>query len=129
VISHSFVFNASRHLSILVSMLDLSPPLPVFLQLRVGGLSRLNTRAIPCLLGHVLDLRSGLRGGKVGRRITKRIIAVVAVPRDGRKGDAMYLRACYSPYTHYSPELSYWTGPDALRVQLRATRSRRVDCR
>jgi hypothetical protein len=47
VISHSFAFNARRHLSILVSMLDLSPPLPVFLLLRVGGLSRLNTRAVP----------------------------------------------------------------------------------
>jgi hypothetical protein len=46
VISHSFAFNASRHLSILVSMLDLSPPLPVFLLLRVGGLSRLNARAV-----------------------------------------------------------------------------------
>jgi hypothetical protein len=43
MISHSFAFNASGHLSILVSMLDLSPPLPVFLLLRVGGLSRLNT--------------------------------------------------------------------------------------
>jgi hypothetical protein len=46
VISHSFAFSASRHLSILVSMLDLSPPLPVFLLLRVGGLSRLNTQAV-----------------------------------------------------------------------------------
>jgi hypothetical protein len=46
VISHSFAFNASRHLSTLVSMLDLSPPLHVFLLLRVGGLSRLNTRAV-----------------------------------------------------------------------------------
>jgi hypothetical protein len=61
VISHSFSFSASRHLkfsykSILpctafpstrVSMLELSPPLPVLLLLRVGGLSRLNTRALP----------------------------------------------------------------------------------
>jgi hypothetical protein len=47
VISHSFAFNASRHLSTLVSMLDLSPPLPTFLLLCVGGLSRLNTRALP----------------------------------------------------------------------------------
>jgi hypothetical protein len=46
VISHSFAFSASRHLSILVSMLELSPPLPVLLLLRVGGLSRLNTRAV-----------------------------------------------------------------------------------
>jgi hypothetical protein len=46
VVSHSFHFNASRHLSILVSMLDLSPPLPVLLLLRVGGLSRLNTRDV-----------------------------------------------------------------------------------
>jgi hypothetical protein len=46
VISHSFAFNASRRVSILVSMLDLSPPIPVFLLLRVGGLSRLNTRAV-----------------------------------------------------------------------------------
>jgi hypothetical protein len=46
VVSRSFDFNASRHISILVSMLDLSPPLPVFLLLRVGGLSRLNTRAV-----------------------------------------------------------------------------------
>jgi hypothetical protein len=46
VISHSCAFNASRRLSILVSMLDLSPPLPVFLLLRVGGLSRINTRAV-----------------------------------------------------------------------------------
>jgi hypothetical protein len=46
VISLSFAFNASRHLSTLVSMLDLSPPLPVFLLLRVGGLSRLNARAV-----------------------------------------------------------------------------------
>jgi hypothetical protein len=46
VISHPFAFDASRYLSILVSMLDLSPPLPVFLLLRVGGLSRLNTLAV-----------------------------------------------------------------------------------
>jgi hypothetical protein len=63
VISHSFAFGASRRLkfsyksienactafpSTLVSMLELSPPLPVLLPLRVGGLSRLNTRAIQC---------------------------------------------------------------------------------
>jgi hypothetical protein len=60
VISHSFAFSASRRLefsyksiipctafpSTFVSMLELSPPLPVFLLLRVGGLSRLNTRAV-----------------------------------------------------------------------------------
>jgi hypothetical protein len=60
VISHSFAFRASRRLkfsyksilpctafpSALVSMLKLSPPLPVLLLLRVGGLSRLNTRAL-----------------------------------------------------------------------------------
>jgi hypothetical protein len=46
VISHSFAFSASRRLSTLVSMLELSPPLPVLLLLRVGGLSRLNTRAV-----------------------------------------------------------------------------------
>jgi hypothetical protein len=60
VISHSFAFSASRRLkfshnsilpctafpSTLVSMLELSPPLPVLLLLRVRGLSRLNTRAI-----------------------------------------------------------------------------------
>jgi hypothetical protein len=56
VISHSFAFSASRRLkfsyksilpctafpSTLVSMLQLSPPLPVLLLLRVGGLSCLN---------------------------------------------------------------------------------------
>jgi hypothetical protein len=60
VISHSFAFRASRHLKFsyksvlpctafpatLVSMLELSPPLPSLLLLCVGGLSRLNTRAI-----------------------------------------------------------------------------------
>jgi hypothetical protein len=60
VISHSFAFSASRRLnfsyksilsctafpSTLVSMLELSPPLPVLLLLRVGGLSRLNIQAI-----------------------------------------------------------------------------------
>jgi hypothetical protein len=61
VISHSFAFRASRRLklsyksienactalpSTLVSMLELSPPLPILLLLRVGGLSRLNTRAV-----------------------------------------------------------------------------------
>jgi hypothetical protein len=46
VISHSFAFRASRRLSTFVSMLELSPPLAVFLLLRVGGLSRLNTRAV-----------------------------------------------------------------------------------
>jgi hypothetical protein len=46
VISHSFAFSASRRLSALVRMLELSPPLPVLLLLRVGGPSRLNTRAI-----------------------------------------------------------------------------------
>jgi hypothetical protein len=43
---HSFAFNASRRLSTLVSMLELSLPLPVLLLLRVGGLLRLTTRAI-----------------------------------------------------------------------------------
>jgi hypothetical protein len=33
--------------STFVSMLELCPPLPVLLLLRVGGLSRLNTRAVP----------------------------------------------------------------------------------
>jgi hypothetical protein len=56
VISHSFTFSASRRLkfryksilsciafpSKLVSMLELSPTLPVLLLLHVGGLSRLN---------------------------------------------------------------------------------------
>jgi hypothetical protein len=61
VISHSFVFSASRRLkfsfksiedactafpSTLVSMLELSPPLSILLLLRVGGLSRLNIRAL-----------------------------------------------------------------------------------
>jgi hypothetical protein len=62
VISHSFAFRASRRLkfsynksienactafpSTLVSMLELPPPLPSLLLLRVGWLSRLNTRAI-----------------------------------------------------------------------------------
>jgi hypothetical protein len=60
VISHLFAFSASRHLkfsyksifpctafpSTLVSMLELSPPLPVLLLLRVGGLSRLNTAQV-----------------------------------------------------------------------------------
>jgi hypothetical protein len=61
VISLSFAFRASRRLkfsyksienactalpSTLVSMLELSPPLPVLLLLRVGGLSLLTTRAI-----------------------------------------------------------------------------------
>jgi hypothetical protein len=65
VISHSFAFSASRRLkfsyksilpctafpSTLVSILELSPPLPVLLLLRVGGLSRLNTRAVRLDLG------------------------------------------------------------------------------
>jgi hypothetical protein len=61
VISHSFAFRESRRHdfsyksienactafpSTLLSMLELSPPLPVLLLLHVGGLSRLNTRAI-----------------------------------------------------------------------------------
>jgi hypothetical protein len=60
VISHSLAFSASRRLkfsyksilpctafaSTLVSMLELSPPLPVLLLLRAGGLSRLNIRAL-----------------------------------------------------------------------------------
>jgi hypothetical protein len=46
VISHSFAFSASRRFYTLVSMLELSPPQPVLLLLRVGGLSRLNTRAV-----------------------------------------------------------------------------------
>jgi hypothetical protein len=60
MISHSFAFRASRRLkssyksifpctafpSTLVSMLELSPPLRVLLLLRVGALSRLNTRAL-----------------------------------------------------------------------------------
>jgi hypothetical protein len=63
VISHSFAFSASRRLkfsyrsilpctafpSTLVSMLELSPPLPVLLLLRVGGLSRLNTPILRAL--------------------------------------------------------------------------------
>jgi hypothetical protein len=60
VVSHSFPFRASRRLkfshnsilpctafpSTLVSMLELSPPLPILLLPRVGGLSALSTRAI-----------------------------------------------------------------------------------
>jgi hypothetical protein len=48
VISHSFAFSASRRLpstafpSTLVSVLELSPPLPVLLLLLIGGLSLLN---------------------------------------------------------------------------------------
>jgi hypothetical protein len=61
VISHSFAFSASRRLkfilhctafpSALVSMLELSPPLPVLLLLRVGGLSHLNTRVVQKSVG------------------------------------------------------------------------------
>jgi hypothetical protein len=60
VISHSFAFSASRRLEFgyksilpctafpatLVSMLELSPPLPILLLPRVGGLSALSTRAV-----------------------------------------------------------------------------------
>jgi hypothetical protein len=60
-ISHSFAFSASKCLkfsyksilpctafpSTLVSMLELSPSLPVLLLIRVRGLSGLNTRALP----------------------------------------------------------------------------------
>jgi hypothetical protein len=60
VVSHSFPFRASRRLkfshnsilpctafpSTLVSMLELSPPLPILLLPRVGGLSALSTRAV-----------------------------------------------------------------------------------
>jgi hypothetical protein len=60
VVSHSFPFWASRRLklshnsilpctafpSTLVSMLELSPPLPILLLPRVGGLSALSTRAV-----------------------------------------------------------------------------------
>jgi hypothetical protein len=61
VISHSFAFRANRRLKFsyksientctafpftLVNMLELSPPLPSLLLLCIGGLSRLNTRAI-----------------------------------------------------------------------------------
>jgi hypothetical protein len=67
VVSHSFAFRASRRLkfsyksilpctafpSTLVSMLELSPPLPVLLLLRIGGLSRLNTRAIRLGVEHL----------------------------------------------------------------------------
>jgi hypothetical protein len=49
VITHSFAFSASRHLSTLVSMLELSPSLPSLLLLRVGGLSHLNTRSVTVL--------------------------------------------------------------------------------
>jgi hypothetical protein len=59
-ISHSFAFSASRRLkfsyksilpctafpSTIVSMLELSPPLPALLLLRVRGLSRLNTARV-----------------------------------------------------------------------------------
>jgi hypothetical protein len=49
VSSHSFVFSenaCTAFPSALVSMLELSPPLPVLILLRVGGLSRLNTRIV-----------------------------------------------------------------------------------
>jgi hypothetical protein len=66
VVSHSFPFRASRRLkfshnsilpctvfpSTLVSMLELSPPLPILLLPRVGGLSALSTRAILSSLQH-----------------------------------------------------------------------------
>jgi hypothetical protein len=54
VISDSLAFNASRHLSTLVSMLELSPPLPVLLLLRVGGLSRLNSSCSQRVRSHGL---------------------------------------------------------------------------
>jgi hypothetical protein len=64
VVSHSFPSRASRRLkfshnsilprpafpSTLVSMLELSPPLPILLLPRVGGLSALSTRAIETVL-------------------------------------------------------------------------------
>jgi hypothetical protein len=58
VVSHSFAFSASRRLSTLVSMLELSPPLPVLLLLRVGRLSRLNTRALFAPVSNTLPARS-----------------------------------------------------------------------
>jgi hypothetical protein len=94
VISHSFAFRASRRLnfsyksilpctaflSTFVNMLQLSPPLPVLLLLRVGGLSRLNTRAIHTIFTFVLVSRIATfdsigiyspiltsRGNKIGR--------------------------------------------------------------
>jgi hypothetical protein len=46
-------------------MLELSPPLPSLLLPRVGGLSRLNTRAVhPCLC---YDTKNGKEKGKKGR--------------------------------------------------------------
>jgi hypothetical protein len=52
VISHSFAFSenaCAAFPSALVSMLELSPPLPVLLLLRVGGLSRRSTRTLCCM--------------------------------------------------------------------------------
>jgi hypothetical protein len=79
VVSHSFPSRASRRLkfshnsilpcpefhSTLVSMLELSPPLPILLLPRVGGLSALSTRAVPSwwtsYLGELaLSLNSGI---------------------------------------------------------------------
>jgi hypothetical protein len=70
VVSHSFAFSASRRLkfsyksilpctafpSTLVSMLELSPPLPLLLLLRVGGLSALSTRAVVTELHYAVGL-------------------------------------------------------------------------
>jgi hypothetical protein len=53
VINHSFENACTAFPSTLVSMLELSPPLPVLLLLRVRGLSRLNTRAIQMDLGQI----------------------------------------------------------------------------
>jgi hypothetical protein len=82
VVSHSFDFSASRRLkfsyksilprtafpSTLVSMLELSPPLPVLLLLCVGGLSRLNTRALYPML-HITALELRVVKGKMQLRV------------------------------------------------------------
>jgi hypothetical protein len=88
VISHSFAFSAIRRLkfshksilpctalpSTLVSMLELSPPLLSLPLLRVGGRSRLNTRAVPpesdtfrrAAILHILHSREWSRDSAVG---------------------------------------------------------------
>jgi hypothetical protein len=78
-------------------MLELSPPLPVLLLLRVGGLSRLNTRALPAptskaVKGKKKKKKQGLRvamtvmlpGGTFQNR--KRYVYGVEVRKDHQDG-------------------------------------------
>jgi hypothetical protein len=126
VISHSLAFRASRRFefsyksilpctafpSTLVSILELSPPLPSLLLLRVGGLSRLNTRDIR---SSVVEQLGNKGNGRNGRCLIKVVPPAITRREPQKKNLARIKDVPAEIRTYHLPNVSTPLSSDGVK--------------